>query len=177
MTNAFEPKILAFLCNWCAYAGADLAGVSRFIYPPTLRVIRVMCSGRIDPLHVVEGHSRAAVLGGRGWEPAVAVATWHTTPEPLIALETDTDEVRILVGDTGSGIPAEILPNIFEPFFSTKDEVKGVGLGLSVVYGIVRGHGGDIAVTAEVDHGKRVRNPSTSRYAPPRSAIPRYEIR
>lgn len=54
MTSAFEPKILAFLCNWCAYAGADLAGVSRFVYPPTLRVIRVMCSGRIEPLHVVE---------------------------------------------------------------------------------------------------------------------------
>ena len=46
---SFEPKILGFLCNWCSYAGADLAGVSRIQYPPNIRVIRVMCSGRVDP--------------------------------------------------------------------------------------------------------------------------------
>jgi len=45
----FEPHIIGFLCNWCSYAGADLAGVSRFQYPPNIRVIRVMCSGRVDP--------------------------------------------------------------------------------------------------------------------------------
>jgi coenzyme F420-reducing hydrogenase delta subunit len=50
--HIFEPKILGFLCNWCCYAGADLAGVSRFQYPPNLRVIRVMCSGRVDPAHI-----------------------------------------------------------------------------------------------------------------------------
>jgi F420-non-reducing hydrogenase iron-sulfur subunit len=55
MSEPFEPKILAFLCNWCAYAGADLAGVSRFQYPPTIRTIRVMCSGRVDPVWVVNG--------------------------------------------------------------------------------------------------------------------------
>lgn len=55
MEERFEPKILAFLCNWCAYSGADLAGVSRFQYPPTMRVTRTMCSGRVDPLYVVEG--------------------------------------------------------------------------------------------------------------------------
>ena len=49
---SFEPKILGFLCNWCSYAGADLAGVSRVQYPPNIRVIRVMCSGRIDPMFV-----------------------------------------------------------------------------------------------------------------------------
>ena len=46
---SFEPKILGFLCNWCSYAGADLAGVSRLQYPPNIRVVRVMCSGRVDP--------------------------------------------------------------------------------------------------------------------------------
>jgi F420-non-reducing hydrogenase iron-sulfur subunit len=46
----FEPKIIGFLCNWCSYAGADLAGVSRIQYPSNLRVVRVMCSGRIDPV-------------------------------------------------------------------------------------------------------------------------------
>ena len=55
MSNSFEPNILALLCNWCAYAGADLAGVSRLQYPPTIRAIRVMCSGRVDPLFVVSG--------------------------------------------------------------------------------------------------------------------------
>jgi len=50
----FEPKIIGFLCNWCSYAGADLAGVSRIQYPPNIRVIRVMCSGRVDPVIVLE---------------------------------------------------------------------------------------------------------------------------
>lgn len=62
MTQAgeFRPKILGFLCNWCSYAGADLAGVSRFQYPPTLRVIRVMCSGRVDPRFVLRAFARGA---------------------------------------------------------------------------------------------------------------------
>ena len=51
---AFKPKILGFLCNWCSYAGADLAGVSRIQYSPNIRIIRVMCSGRVDPLFVAE---------------------------------------------------------------------------------------------------------------------------
>jgi F420-non-reducing hydrogenase iron-sulfur subunit len=50
----FEPLIVAFCCNWCSYAGADLAGTSRFEYPPNIRIIRVMCSGRIDPTFVLE---------------------------------------------------------------------------------------------------------------------------
>jgi F420-non-reducing hydrogenase iron-sulfur subunit len=50
----FQPKIVAFACNWCSYAGADLAGVSRIQYPPTTRVIRVMCSGRVSPRFVLE---------------------------------------------------------------------------------------------------------------------------
>ena len=50
----FQPKILAFLCNWCSYAGADLAGVSRYQYPPFTKVIRVPCSGRVDPLFIIK---------------------------------------------------------------------------------------------------------------------------
>ena len=50
----FEPKIAAFLCNWCAYAGADLAGVSRLQYPSNLRTVRVMCSGRVDPSFIIK---------------------------------------------------------------------------------------------------------------------------
>ena len=56
----FEPKILGFLCNWCCYAGADLAGTSRFEYPPPLRPIRVMCSGRVDRDFVLDAFRRGA---------------------------------------------------------------------------------------------------------------------
>ena len=55
--NGFEPKILAFCCNWCSYAGADLAGVSRLQMPPNLRVIRVMCSGRVSVEWVIKAFS------------------------------------------------------------------------------------------------------------------------
>ena len=51
--TAWQPRIVTFLCNWCSYAGADLAGVSRMQYPPSIRVIRVPCSGRINPLFIV----------------------------------------------------------------------------------------------------------------------------
>jgi F420-non-reducing hydrogenase iron-sulfur subunit len=54
MTKEFEPNILGFLCNWCSYAGADLAGTSRMKYPTNLKSIRVMCSGRVDPAFVLE---------------------------------------------------------------------------------------------------------------------------
>ena len=52
----FKPAILAFLCNWCSYAGADLAGVSRLQMPPSIRNIRVMCSGRVNPLFVIKSY-------------------------------------------------------------------------------------------------------------------------
>ena len=50
----WEPKIVVFLCNWCSYAGADLAGVGRIQYPHNIRIIRVPCSGRINPLYIVK---------------------------------------------------------------------------------------------------------------------------
>jgi F420-non-reducing hydrogenase iron-sulfur subunit len=56
----FEPIIVGFLCNWCSYAGADLAGVSRIQYPPSIRIIRVMCSGRVDPAFVLEAFKNGA---------------------------------------------------------------------------------------------------------------------
>jgi len=52
--EGFEPRIIAFLCNWCTYTGADLAGTSRIQYPPNVRVIRVMCSGAVDPLYILK---------------------------------------------------------------------------------------------------------------------------
>jgi heterodisulfide reductase subunit A len=61
LRNEPEKKILAFLCNWCSYAGADLAGTSRFEYPPNVRTVRVMCSGRVDKDFVM-----AAFMMGAG---------------------------------------------------------------------------------------------------------------
>jgi F420-non-reducing hydrogenase iron-sulfur subunit len=60
MTEEFEPNIIGFLCNWCSYAGADLAGTSRIKYPPNIKSIRVMCSGRVDPVFVLEALRKGA---------------------------------------------------------------------------------------------------------------------
>jgi coenzyme F420-reducing hydrogenase delta subunit len=54
MAVEYQPLIIGFLCNWCSYAGADMAGTSRIAYPPNIRIIRVPCSGRVDPLFVVK---------------------------------------------------------------------------------------------------------------------------
>jgi F420-non-reducing hydrogenase iron-sulfur subunit len=56
----WEPRIVAFFCNWCTYTAADLAGVSRLRYAPNVRVIRVMCSGRVDPQFILDAFARGA---------------------------------------------------------------------------------------------------------------------
>jgi F420-non-reducing hydrogenase iron-sulfur subunit len=63
----FEPRIIAFLCNWCTYTGADLAGTSRLQYPPNVRIIRLMCSGGLDPVYVLKSVVEGAdgvLIGG-----------------------------------------------------------------------------------------------------------------
>jgi len=65
--KAFEPKIIAFMCNWCTYGAADLAGVSRLKYPPNIRPVRVMCSATISPHHVLRAFQSGAdgvLVGG-----------------------------------------------------------------------------------------------------------------
>jgi len=67
MNNDFEPRIIGFFCNWCTYAGADLAGTSRIQYPPNVRVIRLMCSGALDPVYVIKALLEGAdgvLIGG-----------------------------------------------------------------------------------------------------------------
>jgi len=66
-SKSWEPKIAAFFCNWCTYTAADLAGVSRLKYAANVRVIRLMCSGRVDPQFVLEAFARGAdgvLIGG-----------------------------------------------------------------------------------------------------------------
>ncbi|MDP2896715.1 MAG: hydrogenase iron-sulfur subunit [bacterium] len=58
--NGFEPIVIAFCCNWCSYAGADLAGTSRLQYPPNVRIIRVMCSGMVHPNLVIDALTKGA---------------------------------------------------------------------------------------------------------------------
>lgn len=60
MSAEYEPNIVAFLCNWCSYAGADLAGTSRMHYPANIQIIRVMCSGRVNPLYVMNALQQGA---------------------------------------------------------------------------------------------------------------------
>ncbi|MHB9025306.1 MAG: hydrogenase iron-sulfur subunit [Armatimonadota bacterium] len=63
----FEPRIVAFFCNWCTYTAADLAGISRFTYPANVRVIRIMCSGRLDPQFILAAFREGAdgvLIGG-----------------------------------------------------------------------------------------------------------------
>ena len=65
--EGFEPRIIAFLCNWCTYTGADLAGTSRLQYPPNIRIIRLMCSGALDPVYVAKALLEGAdgvLIGG-----------------------------------------------------------------------------------------------------------------
>ena len=69
MSAEYEPVIVGFVCNWCTFTAADLAGTSRLIYPPNIRLIRVMCSGMVDPKYVIKAFLEGAdaVLIGGCW--------------------------------------------------------------------------------------------------------------
>ena len=60
MADSFNPRILMFACNWCAYSAADLAGVSRMQYPPNIRLIHIMCTGRINPNFILKAFDLGA---------------------------------------------------------------------------------------------------------------------
>ncbi len=59
-TDGWEPKIVAIVCNWCTYAGADLAGISRIQYPPNVRLVRLPCTGRINPFYIMKALQEGA---------------------------------------------------------------------------------------------------------------------
>jgi F420-non-reducing hydrogenase iron-sulfur subunit len=102
---SFEPRIVVFACNWCSYAGADTAGSSRIAHSPGFRVIRTMCSGRVNTTHVLQafrlGADGVLVSGchpgdchyifGNHW----AIKQFDTTKELLRLLGLETDRVRL----------------------------------------------------------------------------------
>ncbi|MGD1996605.1 MAG: hydrogenase iron-sulfur subunit [Anaerolineae bacterium] len=103
--SEFQPRIVAFACNWCSYAGADLAGVSRMQYPATTRVIRVMCSGRVTPGFILEafrlGADGVLVTGCHPGDCHYisgnenAVATVEKTTQLLRLLGIETERLRL----------------------------------------------------------------------------------
>ncbi len=82
MAADFQPRIVGFLCNWCSYAGADMTGTSRIIYPPNIRILRVPCSGRVDPLFIVkafrEGADGVLISGCHPGDCHYAEGNYHT---------------------------------------------------------------------------------------------------
>jgi heterodisulfide reductase subunit A len=121
----YEPQILAFTCNWCSYAGADLAGVSRFQYPPNVRIIRLMCSARIDPLYVLEAfrHNADAVLmsgchiGDCHYISAnlMTEARFFALKDYLAALGVDPERLQLAWISAAEGEKwAEAVKNIFK---------------------------------------------------------------
>jgi len=128
---AFEPKILSFLCNWCAYAGADLAGVSRFQYPPNTRVIRIMCSGRVDPVFIPKalfaGYDGVMVLGCHPGDCHYLTGNVHAEQKmgltrKLLAMEKiDTERVLLDWVSAGEG---ERFSRVIREFV---DKIRGLG--------------------------------------------------
>ena len=88
MTAPFQPRILVFACNWCSYAGADMAGVSRFQMPPNCRVVRVMCSARVKPEQILAALTRGVdgvlVLGCHPGDCHYAEGNYHTRRRALV---------------------------------------------------------------------------------------------
>lgn len=104
MTNEFEPLIIGFTCNWCSYRAADMAGTARLKYPPNIRLIRLMCSGRLDPTFVLK-----ALAGGAD---GVLITGCH--PGECHYLEQNYKAMRRV----------KLLKRTLEPFGINPDRVK-----------------------------------------------------
>ena len=97
--TAFEPRIVAFLCNWCTYTGADLAGTSRLQYPPNVRIIRTMCSSAVDPVYVLKPLLEGAdgvLIGGMGFDDERVWLRWISASEGQKFASTVTDMVTAM---------------------------------------------------------------------------------
>jgi len=143
MSNSFEPKILAFLCNWCSYAGADLAGVSRMQYPHNIRVIRFMCTGRIDPLFIIKaltsGVDGVIIAGCHPGECHYGKGNLYTrrrilmTKKLLECIGIDPDRLRL------EWVAASEGPKFAQVIRDFTEETKK--LGLNPLEALTRGEG------------------------------------
>ena len=100
MTDTFEPTIIGFTCNWCSYRAADLAGTARMKYPPNVRLIRLMCSGRLDPTFVFK-----ALGQRRGWRddhrlPSRRMPLHRTELQGPAPLPSDAPHARRVSGSS-----------------------------------------------------------------------------
>ena len=119
----FEPKIVGFMCNWCSYRAADLAGSARIKYHPNVRIIRVMCSGRVDPTFVLKALSLGAdgvmIAGCHPGECHYieqnykAMRRYHMIKHTLQALGVEEERVRLVWASAAEG---EILANAVNQF-------------------------------------------------------------
>ena len=111
--EAFEPKIVGFLCNWCSYRAADLAGTARIKHAPNVRIIRVMCSGRVDPTFILKALSLGAdgvmVAGCHPGECHYieqnykAMRRFHMIKHALRQMGMDEDRVRLVWASAAEG--------------------------------------------------------------------------
>lgn len=138
--HQFEPKILGFLCNWCCYAGADLAGVSRFQYPPDMRVIRLMCSGRVDPAHIFRAFATgqdAVFIGGchlndchyvtHGNYDALGMV--HVCKKLMAHIGLSPERLKLEWVSAGEGIRFAAIMNEFSPMIEKLGPLgKGEGM-------------------------------------------------
>jgi F420-non-reducing hydrogenase iron-sulfur subunit len=123
---AFEPKIVGFLCNWCSYTGADLAGTSRIKYAANVRVIRVMCSGRIDPQFVLKAFAEGAdAVMITGCHPGdchyvdqnyKTMRRYHLLRRTLIQMGLEPERVRLVWASAAEG---QILADEITDFVNT----------------------------------------------------------
>lgn len=111
--DKFEPKIIGFLCNWCSYRAADLAGISRINYAPNIRIVRVMCSGRVDPTFVMKALSLGAdgvmIAGCHPGECHYieqnykAMRRYHMLKHTLSAMGVDQRRVQLVWASAAEG--------------------------------------------------------------------------
>ena len=124
--GSFKPKLLGFVCNWCCYGGADLAGVSRFQYPPHIRLIRVMCSARVDLSHIFRAFKTgqdAVFIGGCHLNDCHyvtagnydALGTVNIAKKILEGIGLNPDRLRLEWVSAGEGIRFANIMNEFAP--------------------------------------------------------------
>ena len=137
----FKPRIVGFLCNWCCYGGADLCGVSRFQYPPYLRVIRLMCSGRVDPSFILRAFSNGTdgvFIGGCHLNDCHyntegnydALNVMHLCKKLLEHIGVNPDRLRLEWVSAGEGIRfAEVMNDFGKKIESLGPLGKSEGIG------------------------------------------------